>query len=117
MPFPPLKAMFYTIQMMKFYLCTSFGDSDLSYGGTKDHPFHGVCQGNGGGPAVWLAVSAILVEMLHSLFHYTVLSTPASREKRRSVGQLYVDDTDLCQMLSPHDPSSGVVQKLSDIVQ
>jgi hypothetical protein len=59
-----------TIQKMKFYLQTNFGDSTKIYGGNSiGLPFQGGCQGNGAALALWLAVSVILVKMLHQHRH------------------------------------------------
>jgi len=56
---PPVMAtIFTTIQLMKFYLCTAYGDLAMLYGGRLfQHPFQGVCQWNGAGLAIWLAES------------------------------------------------------------
>jgi len=61
-----LETIFSTIQNMKIFLCTAHGDSTNFYGGTpmEDLPFQGVCQGNGAGPALWLATSIPLIKML-----------------------------------------------------
>lgn len=42
------------LQVMKFYLRTSFGQSTTSYGGNKDDPTMGLAQGNGVSPLPWL---------------------------------------------------------------
>jgi len=57
---------FFTIQLMKFYLCTAYGDSATFYGGgLSQHPFQGVCQENEAGPAIWLALSLCMIHMIH----------------------------------------------------
>lgn len=86
-----------TIQLMKFFLRTAFGDSDRYYGGGSDSrpPFQGICQGNGGGPGVWLVVSACLVRMLHERGCVAILTRAITGIKFRFAGFLYVDDTDL----------------------
>ena len=50
-----------TIQMMVYFLRTAYGDSTTSYGGQQLVPFQGACQGNGGGPSMFLSVSIVLV--------------------------------------------------------
>lgn len=63
-------AMLLTIQKMKFFLRTAFGDSDEFFSSLEDIlTFQGSCQGNKGSPAFWLAVSVFLVLMLHHLGH------------------------------------------------
>jgi len=53
-----MPTIFTTIQLMKFSLCTTYGDSATFYrGGLSQFPFQGVCQGNGAGLAIWLVYS------------------------------------------------------------
>jgi len=64
---PPsvLCTIFQTMQLMKFFLRMAHGDSDHFYGrGTSLLPFQGVCQGNSAGPAIWLATSIVLMNMV-----------------------------------------------------
>ncbi len=61
-----MATIFTTIQFMKFYLHTAYGGSATFYGGgLSQHLFQGVCQGNGPGPAIWLALSLCLIHMIH----------------------------------------------------
>ena len=58
-PTPVIATMFEMTCNVRFFLCTACGDSDISFGGTKEDPFQGVqCQGNGGGPVMhgWQSV-------------------------------------------------------------
>ena len=48
------------IANMEFYLRTGFGESDHYFGG-KDDKKQGSCQGNGGAPPTWLAISTVLL--------------------------------------------------------
>jgi len=46
----PLKCMFGTIQDMKYYIRTVFGDSELLIDGKdKEEPYQGILQGNKAG--------------------------------------------------------------------
>ena len=84
------------IQLMKFYLRTGYGDSTRYHGGWESAlPYQGVCQGNGAGPAIWLAVSAALVIYLYSKGCATEIRSPLSMAIITLVGILYVNDTDL----------------------
>ena len=58
-----------TIQLMKFFLRTAFGDSTCFYGGWQPIPLQGCCQGNGGGPVMWVSVLIILVHQLWANGH------------------------------------------------
>ena len=58
-----------TIQLMNFFLRTAFSDSTCFYGDWRPIPLQGCCQGNGGGPAMWVSVSIILVHQLWANGH------------------------------------------------
>jgi hypothetical protein len=60
-------AMLLTIQGMKFFLRTAFGDSSTNFGGPSALPFQGGCQHNKGALALWLIVSVCLVYLMHKL--------------------------------------------------
>jgi hypothetical protein len=95
---PPIVSMLSTIQKMKFHLRTGFGDSTTHYGGNEDGvPFQGVCQGNGAGPALWLAVSIVLVSVMHQQGHVNTLRSAITAATVVFAGFLFVDDTDLVQ--------------------
>ena len=70
-PPEPLVSMLSTLQSMVFVLRMAHGDSTDSYSSTamthdssSPHPFQGICQGNGGGPAASLGVNAPCVQLL-----------------------------------------------------
>jgi len=99
-----MSTIFFTIQFMKFYLRTAYGDSATFYGGgLSQHPFQGVCQGNGAGPAIWLALSLCLIHMLHQTGSPTQITSPVSLTSIAMVCFIYVDDCDLF-VLSPLQP-------------
>jgi hypothetical protein len=50
--------MFTTIQEMKHFIRTTYGDSDASYQSTEEMKFHGNLQGNGAGPTIWALVTS-----------------------------------------------------------
>ena len=53
--------MLYVLQTMNFYLKTGFGQSQESYGGTKEDPTMGLAQGNGAASPGFLAVSTLMI--------------------------------------------------------
>jgi len=87
--------MLLAIQMMQFYLRTSYGDSDGHYGGNTDNPFQGCCQGNGGAPAAWVAVSTLLVMYLKAQGCEAKFVTAISCVLFSFAALIFVDDTDL----------------------
>ena len=48
---------------------TGFGDSEVSFEPPTDVPFQGCGQGNGARPAIWVAVSSILISMMEDNGH------------------------------------------------
>lgn len=116
-PLEPIVSLFRTIQSMKFFLRTGFGDSDTYYGGKPIRgrtPFQGICQGNGGGPAIWLAGSTVLVMLLRRYGHITELRSCLTQTITTLVGMLFVDDTDLTKLArDPHSPYHEVVRDIS----
>jgi len=112
---PPsvLCTIFSTIQLMKFFLRTAHGDSDNFYGGgTSVLPFQGVCQGNGAGPAIWLAVSMVLMNMIKSHGSSATFTTPISKLSTSLIGLIYVDDCDLFAVNSDSSRPQAVVDSL-----
>ena len=58
-----------TIAKMQHYVCIVFGDSEAYYGGDKWTNLGGMFpheygQGNGDGPALWAAISSLLLQIL-----------------------------------------------------
>jgi hypothetical protein len=88
--------MLLTIQNMKYYLRTAFGDSDrFSSSISALLRYQGACQGNKGAPALWLVISVFLVLMLHCLGHVARICSAMSLAVFVFAGFLFVDDTDL----------------------
>jgi hypothetical protein len=98
MPEAPVVSMFTTIQNMRHYVRTIYGDSTTYFGGSDwVTPVHGVGQGNGAGPAIWAVVSTPVLEMMRAEGHGAFFRSAISGEEIRFVGYAFVDDTDLCQ--------------------
>jgi hypothetical protein len=90
-----VKAMFRTISKMERHIRTSFGDSDTTYRQTTQK-FHGILQGNGAGPTIWVMMSSPMLDRLKAegygiqieLPDGNILIIPAFA---------FVDDVDLMQ--------------------
>jgi len=117
MPQVVINSLLSMIQQMRFYLRTAFGDSDTFYGGSLDDPLQGCCQGNGGGPAMWLSITIPLVEHLYATQQVAVLYTAISKKKITLAGDLYVDDTNLVtSAVSRQEPFVTVLARAQDKV-
>jgi len=102
-----IAAMLLSIQLMKFYLRTGWGESQRFIGGDIWRILHGLCQGNGAAPAGWLALSSLLVWIQKRQGYGAKVQSPITRVWLDIMGVLYVDDTDLLIMdvclKSPYD--------------
>jgi hypothetical protein len=90
-----IMVMLVTIQSMKFFLRTAFGDSTTHFGGTLTSPFQGRCQGNKGAPALCLVMSVALVCLMHKLNLLSQLCAAMMATTVVFAGFLFVNDTDL----------------------
>ena len=97
MPTQPLICMFQTIQDLQHHIRTAYGTSTSFMTNTLTKPSQGTCQGNGASPAIWVAVSAPLLDMMRSANHGIKILTPITNEKDHIVGFAFVDDTDIIE--------------------
>ena len=75
LPRAPLKCLMTTMEKAVHCLRTGFGDSERTFGSPFEIPFQGSGQGNGAGPAMWVAISSVLMAMmLHAGFGLTATS-------------------------------------------
>ena len=91
----PIASMLRSIQLMKFFLRTGWGESQEFIGGDVMKILHGMCQGNGAAPAAWLVLSSVLVMIYKSLGFGSKMRSPIMRVYLDITGVLFVDDTDL----------------------
>jgi hypothetical protein len=88
-------SMLSTIQDMKIFLHTGFGDSNVYAGSTDGKKMQGLCQGNGVAPACWTATSMAMINAHKRKGHGIRLTSPITKAAIHLVGTLFVDDTDL----------------------
>lgn len=88
-------AMLKTIQEMKFFLCTAFGDSKSAAGSTIEIKTQGLCQGNGAAPARWTVVSIAILNAHKRKGHGATFLCPISQVISHLAAILFVDDTDV----------------------
>ncbi len=96
LPFHAVSMMFSCLGYMKIFTRTGFGDSTTSFGGqSRDIPFCGLGQGSKGAPASWVQLSSIIVSCHKKHGFGAQVRDPISGEVSRSIGCLFVDDTNL----------------------
>jgi hypothetical protein len=101
--------MLFTIQGMRFFLRTAFGDSSDFYGGRQTIPLQGGCQGNKGTPALWLVISLVLIKMMHKLALLSEIRAAYTAASVALAGFLFVNDTDLIAFPDSADESLDIV--------
>jgi hypothetical protein len=93
-----------TIQLMVFFLCTTHGDSTVSYLAATNtaahesgntHPYQGSCQGNGGGTLLFLSISLPCVDYMHGMVFAALLVSSFLTTIFCIISILYVDNMDL----------------------
>ena len=109
----PLVMMFHTLSKATHRVCTGFGDCSRPFFPPSDIPFQGCGQGNGAGPPIWVAVSAILIKMIESTgFGFECLSA-ISLVVITAQCFSFVDDTDT--MEAARDIHQSAVEILPQI--
>jgi hypothetical protein len=90
------------------------GNSNTYMGGRpEEDPLHGICQGNGAGPAMWLVLSLLMAKIYMDNGHSSSIISPITKEEVRFMGEMFVDDTGLLTIL----PGIYDVQEVMDVAQ
>lgn len=87
-----------TIQNMKFFLRTAFGDSKEFASSTVDIKTQGACQGNGAASATWGVISITVLRSHKWKGHGAKFIAPISLIKLNLAAILFVDDTDILHL-------------------
>jgi hypothetical protein len=94
-PATAVESMLGTIENMKFFLRTGFGDSTSFTGGGISIKTQGMCQGNGALPAGWAVISICILSAHGKKGHGAKFICPVTKLERHLSAILYVDDTDI----------------------
>ena len=89
--------MFDILAKAKHRVRTGFGDSDRTFGPTGDVPFQGCGQGNGAGPCIWVAISAILIDAMEAEGFGYKSRTAITNDEFFASCFCFVDDTDVME--------------------
>ena len=98
-PSKAVESMLSTIQDMKFYLRTGYGDSKSYVGGpgddgTDSYKTQGIMQGNGGGPSCWTVDTIPMLRAHKRKGHGAHVVARISGKEGHVAGSLFVDDDD-----------------------
>ena len=97
-PATAAQSMITSIGLISHSIRTAHGDSSLQYGGTAWTRLpHGICQGNGAGPAIWACVSSPLFDILRKEGYGITHTSAIKGIKFNMAGFAFVDDADLIQ--------------------
>lgn len=95
-PMEPLRSMFQTIQKAVHSISIENNISTNTYDGSNiEPPLHGLGQGNGAAPTIWLMVSAVIIHMLKKRGNGLHMISALSSQVDAVVGFMFVDDFDL----------------------
>ena len=88
--------MLFTLQNMRFFVRSEYGDSLVSYGGLDTvWAWMGLGQGSRGAPDCWLLISSPMFNILRREKMCAEVENPLTREKTESVGCAFVDDANM----------------------
>ena len=95
-----MNSLFQQLQQADHHIVTAYGISESTYGGKKRTqagllPLQGVLQGNGMGPIIWLAMSMLLIGIMHQMGLVATFTSAMSSSKVEFCGFLIVDNADL----------------------
>jgi hypothetical protein len=102
-PLSASESMLTSIQEMKFFLRTGFGDSTDFATSTLSIRTQGLCQGNGASPAGWAVVSICIINAHKKKGHGAHFACPISKQGSHITGIIFVDDTDLIHFRMDED--------------
>ena len=97
-PIGAIESMLETIENMKYFLRTAYGDSKRCAGSRIQIKFQGMCQGSGAAAAGFCAVSIVIVRAHQRKGHAATFVCPISKRNAKLSAIIFVDDTDLIHM-------------------
>lgn len=87
------------IKRTKHNVRTIYGDSTMKYSALDCKGYHGILQGNGAGPCIWVMVSSPLLDHLRDTGHGVPIVDHNTGEERNIPAISFVDDNDLIEKL------------------
>lgn len=99
LPVSAIKYMMKPIQNMRHNVRTAYGESSISYKANDQAGYHGILQGNGAGPCIWVMLSTPLLDHLRHEGH-GIPTIAGDGTSRRIPAIGFVDDVNLTETLS-----------------
>jgi hypothetical protein len=91
-------AMLETIQEMKLFLQTAYGDSKDFTGSMVEIKMQGLGRGDGASPAGWCIISIMILQVHGAKGHSAQFLAPISHVRQSLLAILYVDNMDLLHL-------------------
>ena len=80
MPIQACELFLKTLSSMKYHVKTKHGISDGYYQTTNSHTIHGPGQGGRGSPAIWVAISSVLMHCMEEYTNGAAIASPVEWE-------------------------------------
>jgi hypothetical protein len=114
----PLISMFKVLQGGVYKIRTAYGGSTKSCRSPFWLiPFQGVEQGNGAGPAIWVAISAPIIQMLYTARFRLTFTTALIRTLVATACFAFVDDTDVIHSRADvNTPGKIIATKMQEVM-
>ena len=90
-----IKDMMCSIQLMRCFLQTGWGESEGFIGGNSTRILHGMCQKNGGSLAAWLLLSMVFIGIYKYRGFGGKSRSSITKVILDIIGVVFVDDTNL----------------------
>ena len=110
LPEAAVTSMVIALQAAKHFIKTAYGRSKRFYGNNQYPPTQGCGQGNGAGPFIWLAISAVLLTIMKNMGWGLQFQTAMSLTVLSILGFAFIDDTDLVHSANnPITPAEDLI--------
>jgi Reverse transcriptase (RNA-dependent DNA polymerase) len=106
-----------TLNQIKYHIKTSNGISEESYESSWERSMHGPGQGGRASPAIWVAVSSLLMQCMEDKAIGATLRSPYSTELKKLWITGFVDD--ITHWVMKHEPSTeeDICRELQEAAQ
>jgi len=114
-PAGAIKCFSTTVQTMKNYIRTAYGNSDSFYGGSEDDLLQGGGQGNPAAPPIWCAITIIILRILDMYSPGVSIIASISLVAITFSAIMYVDDTDIFIFGRENEKIESVIRRAQDL--
>jgi hypothetical protein len=113
----PILSMFKLLQGATHKIRTAYGDSTKTYGQNHMVPLQTIGQGNGCGPAVYAALSAVLIDMMKTMGFGFHMMCALSATLIHFVCYVFVDDADIIHTTQDvNTAGKQIITKMQEVI-